>query len=114
VVGGFVYEGSSAPDPRGKYLFSHIVPGRVFYADTRQIHSGGKSVTVYELALFTDGAQPATMQRGTRKSIRGFAPVAMVASTCRRRQTARSGKSSIRSGRHHHGEQVSSSRPTAI
>lgn len=36
VVGGFVYQGSSAPELRGKYLFADFVPGRVFYADTKR------------------------------------------------------------------------------
>jgi hypothetical protein len=78
----------------GKYLFWDFVPGRVFYADTRQMHSGGKLATAYELALFTDGAQPITMQElaGARESICGSAPIVMATSTSCRRQTARSGK----------------------
>jgi len=63
VVGGFVYQGSSATELRGKYLFSDFVPGRVFYADTREMHSGGKLAAVYELGLFADGGQPVTMQQ---------------------------------------------------
>jgi hypothetical protein len=63
VVGGFVYRGSSVPELSGKYLFSDFVPGRVFYADTREMHSGGKLATTYELALFMDNGQPVTMQQ---------------------------------------------------
>jgi hypothetical protein len=63
VVGGFVYQGSSATELRGKYLFSDFVPGRVFYANTREMHSGGKLAAVYELGLFADGGQPVTMQQ---------------------------------------------------
>jgi hypothetical protein len=40
VVGGFVYRGSSAPALRGKYVFADFVPGRIFYADTTDMHSG--------------------------------------------------------------------------
>jgi hypothetical protein len=63
VAGGFVYQGADAPELRGKYLFSDFVPGRVFYADTREMHSGGKLAKIYELALFTDKGQSVTMQQ---------------------------------------------------
>lgn len=63
VAGGFVYQGGDAPELRGKYLFSDFVPGRVFYADAREMHSGGKLAKIYELALFTDKGQPVTMQQ---------------------------------------------------
>jgi glucose/arabinose dehydrogenase len=63
VVGGFVYRGSSAPELRGKYLFADFVPGRFFYADTREMHTGGKLATIYELTLFADKGQPVTMQQ---------------------------------------------------
>ena len=36
MVGGFVYQGSAAPELRGKYLFADFVTGRVFYADTKR------------------------------------------------------------------------------
>ena len=63
MVGGFVYQGSNVTELRGKYLFSDFAPGRVFYTDTREMHSGGKLATIYELALFMDKGQPVTMQQ---------------------------------------------------
>jgi glucose/arabinose dehydrogenase len=63
VVGGFVYRGSSVPELRGKYLFADFVPGRFFYADAHEMHTGGKLATIYELTLFTDQGQPVTMQQ---------------------------------------------------
>jgi hypothetical protein len=59
----FVYQGGSAPELRGKYLFADFVPGRVFYADTKEMHSGGKLATIYERTLLTDKGQPVTMQQ---------------------------------------------------
>ena len=46
VIGGFVYQGNNAPELRGKYLFADFVPGRVFYADTQEMHRVGKLATV--------------------------------------------------------------------
>lgn len=73
VVGGFVYQGTNVPELRGKYLFADFVPGRVFYADTQEMHAGGKLATIYELALFTDTGQPVTMEQlagGSRTDVR--------------------------------------------
>jgi glucose/arabinose dehydrogenase len=68
VVGGFVCRGNNAPELRGKYLFADFVPGRIFYADTREMHAGGKLAKIYELALFTDKDQPVTIQQLAGKS----------------------------------------------
>ncbi|HET9892305.1 MAG TPA: PQQ-dependent sugar dehydrogenase [Mycobacterium sp.] len=63
IVGGFVYWGSSVPELRGKYVFADFVPGRIFYADTKEMHSGAGLAKTYELAVFTDTGQPITMQQ---------------------------------------------------
>jgi hypothetical protein len=63
VVGGFVYRGGSAPALRGKYIFADFVPGRIFYADPNEMHSGARPAKVYELAAFAGGDQPITMQQ---------------------------------------------------
>jgi glucose/sorbosone dehydrogenase len=63
VVGGFVYRGASLPELRGKYLFADFVPGRIFYADTREMHAGGSLARIYELSLFNDKNQPVTVQQ---------------------------------------------------
>lgn len=63
VIGGFVYQGTNVPELRGKYLFADFVPGRVFYADTQEMHAGGKLATIYELTLFTNTGQPVTMEQ---------------------------------------------------
>jgi hypothetical protein len=63
VVGGFVYRGASVPELRGKYLFADFVPGRIFYADTREMHAGGSLARIYELSLFNDKNQPVTVQQ---------------------------------------------------
>jgi hypothetical protein len=59
----FVYQGTNVPELRGKYLFADFVPGRVFYADTQEMHAGGKLATIYELTLFTDTGQLVTMEQ---------------------------------------------------
>jgi hypothetical protein len=63
VVGGFVYRGSSAPALRGKYVFADFVPGRIFYADSTDMHSGASPAKIYELATFAGDDQPVIMQQ---------------------------------------------------
>ncbi|MDQ3900322.1 MAG: PQQ-dependent sugar dehydrogenase [Actinomycetota bacterium] len=62
IVGGFVYRGS-VPELRGKYVFADFVPGRIFYANAKEVHSGAGLAKIYELTVLTDTGQPTTMQQ---------------------------------------------------
>jgi hypothetical protein len=58
ISGGFVYRGHDLPALDGKYLFTDLVEGRVFYAHESQMRRGGREAQMYELALYdTDGTR---------------------------------------------------------
>lgn len=58
ISGGFVYRGRDLPALNGKYLFTDLVEGRVFYAKESQMRRGKAEAQMYELALYdTDGTR---------------------------------------------------------
>ncbi|WP_419702526.1 PQQ-dependent sugar dehydrogenase [Promicromonospora sp. NFX87] len=58
ISGGFVYRGRDLPALSGKYLFTDLVEGRVFYAEESRMRRGGPEAQMYELALYdTDGTR---------------------------------------------------------
>lgn len=58
ISGGFVYRGRDLPALDGKYLFTDLVEGRVYYAKESQMVRGGPEAQMYELALYdTDGTR---------------------------------------------------------
>lgn len=56
IGGGFVYEGNTIPQLRGKYVFADIVRGRVFYIDTDNLKAG-RLQDIKELRLQFDGIE---------------------------------------------------------
>ena len=58
VSGGFVYRGAAVPELWGKYVFTDIVRGRVFYIDSAALASGAPS-EVKELRIVIDGRERA-------------------------------------------------------
>ena len=56
IGGGFVYEGNEIPELRGKFVFSDIVRGRIFYIDVSEV-APGKLETIQELRLLFDGVE---------------------------------------------------------
>ncbi len=67
ISGGFVYEGTSLPQFRGKYIFGDIANGRIFYVESNQLKIGAQA-PVQELELSVDG-ELTTFQKlnGTNK-----------------------------------------------
>jgi len=58
ISGGFVYRGHDLPRLKGKYLFTDLVEGRVFYTEESRMRRGGREAQIYELALYeTDGTR---------------------------------------------------------
>ena len=53
---GFVYRGSQIPDLVGKYVFTELVRGRLFYIDTDNL-TAGEPTTIYEIQLEVDGTE---------------------------------------------------------
>ena len=56
ISGGFVYRGSRVPELQGKYVFSELVRGRLFYVDADAL-TQGKQAEVNELRLTFDGTE---------------------------------------------------------
>lgn len=58
IGGGFVYEGSAIPALHGKFVFSDLVTGRLFYIDAAQLMPG-KFAQIRELRLQFEGQERA-------------------------------------------------------
>ncbi|MEM7079188.1 MAG: PQQ-dependent sugar dehydrogenase, partial [Pseudomonadota bacterium] len=56
IGGGYVYEGAAVPELRGKYVFTDLVDGRVFYIDSTGLEAG-KQQAIHELRIFVDGRE---------------------------------------------------------
>ena len=56
IAGGFVYRGKSIPELRGKYVFTDIARGRVFFFDADGVRPG-QLATIEELRLQFDGEE---------------------------------------------------------
>ena len=61
IDGGFVYRGS-IPELRGKYLFTDLVDGRIFYTEASQMRRGRPMAQVYQLQVYS-GGQRTTFQQ---------------------------------------------------
>ena len=58
IGGGYVYEGNAIPALRGKFVFTDIVRGRLFYIDTDDLVPG-RQQQIRELRLVFDGVERA-------------------------------------------------------
>jgi glucose/arabinose dehydrogenase len=56
ISGGFVYRGSRVPELQGKYVFSELVRGRLFYVDADTL-AQGKQAEIKELRLTFGGQE---------------------------------------------------------
>lgn len=56
ISGGFVYRGSRVPELQGKYVFSELVRGRLFYVDADTLAQGTQA-EIKELRLMFDGQE---------------------------------------------------------
>ncbi|MFD0688264.1 PQQ-dependent sugar dehydrogenase [Actinomadura fibrosa] len=65
ISGGYVYRGK-LPALRGKYLFTDIVDGRLFYTNEREMKqdpTGQKRAQIYQLAAYDTAGNPVTMKQ---------------------------------------------------
>jgi glucose/arabinose dehydrogenase len=56
ISGGFVYEGNAIPELVGKFVFSDLVTGRLFYIDAEHLEAG-RQQPIRELRLVFDGTE---------------------------------------------------------
>ena len=78
ISSGFVYRGSAIPELRGKFVFTDMVTGRVYYIDTDNLEPGNPA-TILELRVEFFGVErnvadalgfPNTYSRGNRAGLR--------------------------------------------
>ena len=78
ISSGFVYRGSSIPELSGKFVFTDMVTGRVFYIDTKNLVPG-EPAEIRELRIEFFGQErnvadalgfPNTYSRGNRAGLR--------------------------------------------
>ncbi|MFA9432404.1 PQQ-dependent sugar dehydrogenase [Egicoccus sp. AB-alg2] len=53
IVGGFVYRGSEVPELHGRYVFSDVARGRLYYTDADRMSRGGHAAPLHELEIVT-------------------------------------------------------------
>lgn len=58
---GFVYRGSNIPELVGKYVFTELVRGRLFYIDTDNL-TEGEPTTIFEIELVVDGTEDSLVE----------------------------------------------------
>jgi hypothetical protein len=52
ISGGFVYRGHDVPELRGKYVFTDLVDGRIFYTEASEMRRGRAMATIHELMVY--------------------------------------------------------------
>ncbi|OLF11652.1 hypothetical protein BLA60_12010 [Actinophytocola xinjiangensis] len=62
ISGGFVYRGDDLPHLRGKYLFTDLVDGRIFYTEASEMRRGRPMAQIYQLMVYTPDGQRTTMR----------------------------------------------------
>jgi glucose/arabinose dehydrogenase len=55
ISGGFVYRGDDVPALRGKYVFTDLVDGRVFYTEASEMRRGRPMATIHQLMVYSAG-----------------------------------------------------------
>jgi glucose/arabinose dehydrogenase len=63
ISGGFVYRGHDVPELRGKYVFTDLVDGRIFYTEANEMRRGRPMATVHELMVYDAAGTRVTMQQ---------------------------------------------------
>jgi hypothetical protein len=66
ISGGYVYRGGKLPALRGKYLFTDIVDGRLFYTEEREMQrdpAGQKRAQIKQFTAYDTTGKPVTMKQ---------------------------------------------------
>ncbi len=62
ISGGFVYRGREIPELRGKYVFTDLVDGRVFYTEAREMRRGQPPARIHQFQVYDAAGARTTMQ----------------------------------------------------
>jgi glucose/arabinose dehydrogenase len=62
ISGGFVYRGHDIPELRGKYVFTDLVDGRVFYTEANEMRRGKAAATIHEFQIYDAAGVRTSMQ----------------------------------------------------
>jgi glucose/arabinose dehydrogenase len=62
ISGGFVYRGHDVPQLRGKYVFTDLVDGRVFYTEANEMRRGRPMATIHELMVYDAAGKRTSFQ----------------------------------------------------
>ncbi len=62
IGGGFVYRGRDVPWLRGKYVFTDLVDGRIFYTEADRMRRGRPMAPVHQLMVYDATGRRTTMQ----------------------------------------------------
>ena len=62
ISGGFVYRGDDLPQLRGKYLFTDLVDGRIFYTEASEMRRGRSMAQIYQLMVYDSAGERTTMR----------------------------------------------------
>jgi len=61
IDGGFVYRGS-IPELRGKYVFTDLVDGRIFYTEASEMRRGQPMAQIHQFQVYAGGARTTFQQ----------------------------------------------------
>jgi glucose/arabinose dehydrogenase len=61
IDGGFVYRGS-IPELRGKYVFTDLVDGRIFYTEASEMRRGQPMAQIHQFQVYANGARTTFQQ----------------------------------------------------
>lgn len=62
ISGGFVYRGRELPALYGKYVFTDLVDGRIFYTEAREMRRGRPMAQIRQLMVHTPDGERTTMR----------------------------------------------------
>ncbi len=63
ISGGFVYRGHDVPALRGKYVFTDLVDGRIFYTEASEMRRGRAMAKIHEFMVYNSAGERVTMQQ---------------------------------------------------
>ena len=62
IDGGFVYRGRDIPALRGKYVFTDLVDGRIFYTEANEMRRGKPLAQIHQLQVYSGGTRTTFQQ----------------------------------------------------
>ncbi len=62
ISGGFVYRGHDIPELRGKYVFTDLVDGRIFYTEANEMRRGRPAATIHQFQVYDTAGERTTMR----------------------------------------------------